>query len=360
MSIQKKARLGFIGAGWWATSNHMPLFAAREDVELVAVCRLGQTELAQVKERFGFTYATEDYHDLLANCELDGVVIASPHTLHHQHASAALEAGLHVMCEKPMTTRAADARDLVHLAEKHNRQLVVPYGWHHKPFIQRAKALMDEGAIGEIEFALCHMASPIRALLSGEELAADDIADASGQDSDGLFGPTPATWADPEIAGGGYAHAQISHSSGLLFWLSGLRAEHVFAAMSAPGSQVELYDALTVRFSSGAIGTVSGAGTVPTDQTFQVDLRLFGSEGMLLIDCERARMNLRRHDGRHTVEEVAEDAGAYECSGPPDNFADLILGKTDINVTPGEAAMRGVEMLDAAYRSAVSGREEAV
>ena len=101
MNAQKKARLGFIGAGWWATSNHMPVFAGREDVELVGVCRLGKEELRQVQEAFGFAYATEDYHDLLDNCELDGVVVASPHTLHYEHACAALEKGLHVMCEKP-------------------------------------------------------------------------------------------------------------------------------------------------------------------------------------------------------------------------------------------------------------------
>lgn len=357
MSSQTKVRLGFIGAGWWATSNHMPVLAAREDVELAGVCRLGSAELARVKNHFSFSYATEDYRDLLANCELDGVVVASPHPLHHQHAKAALEMGLPVMCEKPMTTRAGHARELVQLAEEKGVPLLVPYGWHHKPFIQRAKKLMDDGAIGKIEFATCHMASPIRDLLSGVEV---DVSEISGQDSATLFGPTPATWADPEIAGGGYAHAQISHSSGLLFWLSGLRAERVFAAMSAPGSRVELYDALTVRFAGGAIGTVSGAGNVPTDQTFQVDLRLFGSEGMLLLDCERARMHLRRHDGQHVVEAVAEDAGGYECDGPPNNFADLILGKTDVNWTPGEAAMRGVEMLDAAYRSAASGQEEQV
>ena len=167
MNTQDKVRLGFIGAGWWATSNHMPVFAARDDVELTAVCRLGQAELEQVRDHFGFAFATQDYRELLAQCELDGVVVASPHTLHHEHARAALEAGLHVMCEKPLTTRAADARELVRIAAERGRHLLVPYGWHHKPFIQRAKALMDDQAIGELEFALCHMASPIRALLSG-------------------------------------------------------------------------------------------------------------------------------------------------------------------------------------------------
>ena len=99
---------------------------------------------------------------------------------------------------------------------------------------------------------------------------------------------------------------------------------------------------------------------MPTDQTFQVDLRIFGSEGMLLLDCERARLHLKRHDGQHYIDEVAENAGGYECSGPPNNFVDLVLGKTETNFAPGEAAMRGVEMLDAAYRSARSGCEEIV
>ena len=90
----------------------------------------------------------------------------------------------------------------------------------------------------------------------------------------------------------------------------------------------------------------------------QVDLRIFGSEGMLLVDCERARTHLWRHDGRHVVVDVPPDAGAYECSGPPHNFVDLILGRTEVNWSPGEAAMRSVELLDAAYRSAASGRME--
>lgn len=352
-----KARIGFIGAGWWAASNHMPLLAERDDVELTGVCRLGQDELARLQERFGFAYATEDYRALLRECPLDGVVVASPHTLHYEHARAALEAGLHVMCEKPMTTRADQARSLVALAAEKGLHLVVPYGWHYKPFARRAKALMDAGGIGEIEYVLCHMASPIRGLLRGEQ---PDIGKVSGQSETSLFEPEPSTWADPEIAGGGYGHAQVSHAAGMLCWLSGLRAATVYALMSSREARVDLYDALSVRFAGGAIGTVSGAGNVPTDRPFQVDLRLFGSEGMLLLDCERERMELRRHDGAHEVAEIEPGSGAYDCAGPPANFVDLILGRTSENAAPGAAALGAVEILDAAYRSAASGRAEEV
>lgn len=351
-----RARIGFVGAGWWATANHMPILSAREDVEMTAVCRLGAAELAAVKERFGFRHAFEDYREMLAEVELDGVIVASPHTLHYEHAKAALERGLPVLCEKPMTTRAEHARELVRLAEEKGVPLLVPYGWHYKPYLQRAKKLMDDGAVGSVEFVMCHMASPIRKLLRGDE---PDLPD-GGQSCDALFGPTASTWADPDIAGGGYGHAQISHSSGLMFWLTGLRAQSVYAQMSAPGSRVDLYDALSVRFESGAIGSFSGAGTTPEGNPFQVDIRIFGSEGVLMIDVERERLELRRDDKQDVTEFPPRGTGDYACDGPPNNLIDLILGKTTENFAPGWTGMRSVELLDAAYRSAKSGLPEAV
>jgi predicted dehydrogenase len=355
----RKARLGFIGAGWWATANHMPLLAAREDVELTAVCRLGAAELRQVQEKFGFRFATEDARELVDYPGLDAVVVTSPHTLHHEHARLALERGLHVMCEKPMCITAADARDLVQRAKKQGVHLLVPYGWHYKPFTQQAKLWMDEGHVGRIEFVLCHMASPIRDLLRGLRF---QVEGTSGQAGGVLFEPDPKTWADPVVAGGGYGHAQLSHSTGMLAWLTGLVPESVYAQMTTSDSRVDVYDALSVRFAGGAIGTISGAGTVPPTgkAQYQVDLRIFGSEGLLMLDLERTRLELRRHDGRSECLTLAADAGAYTCEGPPHNFVDLVLGKTEVNWAPGEAAMRSVLLLDAAYRSAVSGQPQRV
>lgn len=357
--MNRKVRLGFLGAGWWATANHIPILAARDDVELAAVCRLGRSELKQVQERFGFPFATESAAELVAQPGLDAVVVTSPHTLHHEHARLALERGLHVMCDKPLCVRGDHARELVRLASERGLHLLVPYGWHYKPFVQQAKQWLDDGALGRVQYVLCHMASPIRDLLQGKSF---DVEGNSGQAGSVLFRPDPRTWADPKIAGGGYAHAQLSHSTGMLCFLTGLRPASVYALMSAPDAPVDLYDALSVRFEGGAIGTVSGAGTVPPTGAaqYQVDLRLFGSEGMLLLDCERARLELRRHDGRTQRLDLAPDAGAYSCEGPPNNFIDLIVGKTTVNWSPGEAAMRSVQLLDAAYRSAASGQVETV
>lgn len=352
----ERARIGFIGAGWWATANHMPLLAARPDVELTAVCRLGAAELSRVKQHFGFRHAFEEYRRMLDEVELDAVFVVSPHTLHYEHARAALERGLHVLCEKPMCTRAEQACELVRLTEEKGVHLLVPYGWHYKPFVREAKRQMEAGAVGEVQYVLCHMASPIRRMLRGEP--APDME--GGQAGDVLFSPDPATWADPEVAGGGYGHAQVSHSSGMLFWLTGLRAREVYARMSAPGSRVDLYDALSVAFEGGPIGTISGAGTIPEGNPFQVDLRIFGSEGMLLLDVERERLELRRHDGKDVALFPPRGEGDYACDGPPHNFIDLVLGRTTENHAPGWAALRSVELLDAAYRSTLSGRPERV
>jgi predicted dehydrogenase len=348
--MSARIRLGFIGAGWWATSNHMPILVARPDVELVAVCGLGRENLERVCERFGFAHATEDYRELLT-LDLDGVVVSSPHIRHFEHARAALQAGRHVMVEKPMTTRANEAWELVNLARQKNLHLLVPYGWNYKPFVEQAARHVAGGAIGDVEHVLCHMASPIRDLLGGRHFAAADSA---------FIHPDPRTWADPEVAGGGYGHSQLSHATGMLFFLTSLRAASAFALMTTSGAAVEINDAIAVRFENGAIGAISGTAAVPDGQKYQVDVRLFGTEGMLLLDVERERMELRRRDGRDVTETIPASLGDYTCEGPPNRFVDLIQGTASSNNSSGEMAARSVELLDAAYRSAASGQLENV
>jgi predicted dehydrogenase len=340
-----KVRIGFIGAGWWATFNHMPLLARNPDVELVGVCRLGQEMLRRIQAEFNIPFGTEDYRELLAH-GLDGVVVTSPHHLHFEHTRAALLAGCHVMVEKPMTLKAAEAWELVNLAQARNLHLIVPYGWHYKPYIRQAKAYLDDGMVGRIEYVMCHMASPTKALFGGSG------APPSDQNST-LAAPDPKTWQVAEN-GGGYAHGQITHSSGLMFWLTGLRAQEVSARMASAGAPVDMYDAASVGFTNGALGVVSGAATLPDLVKFQVDIRVFGSEGVLLLDVERERLQVHRHDGQHIDVEIAPGTGAYDCDGPPTRFVELIQGR-GTNDSPGEVAARAVELIDAMFRSAAAG-----
>jgi len=350
LSKTRKARLGFIGAGWWATTNHMPLLAARRDVEMVSVCGLDPAVLARCRRDFGFTHTTGSVRELLDQ-GLDGVVVATPHTLHAAHALAALRAGCHVLVEKPFTTSAASARRIVALARRTRRHIVVAYGWNHRPIGIKARELMEGKAVGRIEYVLCHMASPVKNLFSGKSFDFTETA----------YVPSSlSTWADPRVSHGGYGQGQLSHAAGLMLWLTGLRATSVFANLSRVGSRVDMYDALSVRFKGGAIGTVSGSATLPpgTPGTFQLDVRIFGNRGVVSLDIARDRLTLDTHAGRHEVVPLQPGDGAYRCDGPPHQFVELILGLTRQNFSPGDVAMRSVEIIDAAYRSARSGRNE--
>ena len=124
-------------------------------------------------------------------------MVATPHSLHYEHTMAALKRGLHVMCEKPLATTAAHARAMVEEADRQGVQLLIPHGWHYAPYIQKAKEIMEQNPVGDIEFVMCHMASPVRSLLEGKQFLAT-----GGGAGDSMFEPGAETWADPVIAGG--------------------------------------------------------------------------------------------------------------------------------------------------------------
>jgi predicted dehydrogenase len=348
--MSRRVRLGAVGAGWWATSNHFPILAERDDVELVGVCGMGP-ELDRVREQFGFGMATDDYDALLAE-DIDAVVITTPHDLHYPQAVQAIERGLHVLVEKPVTLSAAEGWDLERRVREKDVVFLAPYGWNYKPFAAETKRLVDRGLVGEVQYVLCHMASPTRGLFAGDTDHIRKLWDSQ------TSGPDPRTWQSPD-RGGGYAHGQITHSSALLFWLfDDLRAAAVTAKVSSAGAAVDLFDAAVVTWDGGALGAVSGAATLPDGSPYQVDIRVFGSEGVLLLDTERERVSLRRYDGQEWNLEIEPGAGDYECIVPPNRFIDLILGNSAENNSSAGVAARSIELIDAMLRSAAAGGTE--
>lgn len=355
--MKHKARLGFIGAGWWATAIQLPYFAVREDVELVGVCRLGVQELAIVREQFGFQHATENYRELV-QLDLDGVVVASPHVNHYEHAYAALSAGKHVMIEKPMTTRASEARELVDLATVQGKQILIPQGWSFTHYAREAKRLVQNGSLGDVRHVVCQMASAVGDLMGGEPLIETVGA---------TFRPPVSTWADPDRAGG-YGWGQLCHALGLLFSITNLQPQTVYAQMGRSPTGVDYYDAISLRFANGATGVVSGSATIPKAQGsandrskgYQIDIRLFGTEGMLLLDIERERLELRRNDGQHVVVAMQPGDGDYPAEAPFPEFIAICRGLPFQNGAPGEVGVSTVAVLQAAYRSAQNSQAEEV
>ena len=344
-----RIRIGIVGVGWWAAANHLPILKARDDVELVGVCRLGAAELQKAQQQFGISYGTETFEQLLAEVPMDGLVIASPHRLHGQQTLAALERGLNVLVEKPMTVDAEEARAIVALADAKQRHVVVPYGWNFKPYFAEARRLIAKGEIGAIRHISAVMASPIGELMSGRAMP--------GTENE-LFRPNPETWANPQH--GGYGWGQLVHLLGGLFYLADLAPEKVFAFTGKSELGADLFNAVSVQFTGGATAALSGAATVPDGRPFQVDLRFYGTAGMLLIDVERERCVVQRFDGAEIVVPIAPGDGAYACVEPVNRFVELCKDAAVENAGSAIVGARAVEVVMAMQRSASSGAAERV
>lgn len=349
-----KLRLGVIGAGSWAAACHLPNLARRrEEVEFVAVSRVGRDLLEKVREDFGFEIASEDYRAVI-EAGVDICVVASPSGLHFEHAKAALEAGSHVLVEKPVTIDPGQAWELVQLAERSGLHLLCSFGWNYRPMVRAARDLLRDRGVGEIEQMNVSMSSVTRELLAN--LGAYPDADPASV-------PEARTWTDPRLSGGGYGQAQLSHALGLALWLTGLRGQEVFAMMaSALDAPVELYDACAVRYDGGAIGTLAGgaAHSGYDSNKHQLEVRVIGSEGHFLCDLQREAVWLYRADGEDVRLDVKPGDGAYDCDGPPNALVDLAMGRDVENCSPGELGARTVEILAAAYRSAASNSPQSI
>jgi predicted dehydrogenase len=349
-----RLRLGVIGAGSWVVASHLPTLESRRDeLEFVGVCRQGADLLEKIRQRFGFQLASEDYRDVLA-AGIDVCIVASPTAFHHEHAKAALQAGAHVLVEKPVTVDPRDAWDLVGVAEAQDRHLVCSFGWNYRPLLVRARALMTGAGVGPIEHVAIRMASFTRELLANRGAYPKASPDAI---------PEQRTWTDPTLSGGGYAQAQLTHALAAALWITGQRGSEVAAFMNAPlEAPVELHDAIILRFDDGAIGSLSGASShsdAPGVPENELDIHVIGRDGQFELSIERGLARLLRVDGEQTVD-LGPDGGAYDCVGPPLALVDLAAGREVVNQSPGELGARTVEILAAAYESARTGGRAAI
>ena len=166
---------------------------------------------------------------------MDGVVISSPHVLHHEHGVAALAKGCHLLVEKPLTTATADAHDLMARAHAADKQVIVPYGWNFRDWTDKARGLVAAGRIGRIEHVALQMASALEDLFAGRPM----------KETEGhMFRPPPSTWADPERAGG-YGWGHFVHALGLLFRIAARAVAGLRPHRQAP-TGVDYYDAAVV------------------------------------------------------------------------------------------------------------------
>ncbi len=148
--MTRRFRYAVVGTRFWAEGFHLPGLAARDDVELAALCGRDRAHAQSVADKFSIPQIYVDWRAMLTHEKLDGVAITTPNRLHHPIALAAVDAGLDVICEKPLALNAAQAGQMLERANAHNRKHLVMFNHRAMPAARRAKELIDTGFVGRV------------------------------------------------------------------------------------------------------------------------------------------------------------------------------------------------------------------
>ena len=345
--MSKKSKIIVVGAGWWACKFHLPHILANSNAELVGVSRIGSAELQQIQKHFEIPFVSED-HTELYTLNPDGVIVASPHVFHAEHAKYALEKGCHVLVEKPMATSTEDAEALCSIARKTGKTLMTPYGLNHTHYMESAADQVAMGSIGNIQHVALHMSSALMDLFGGEPMVETETH---------MYRPHSSTWADPNRAGG-YGWGQLSHALAALFFVTSLEPESVFAQTVNSKTGADYYDSAVINFGNGASAVLSGAAGLPKHCPPQLDLKIYGTEGMLLLDVEpeRERLQIRRFDREDIFVQIEKNGGfgSYSTQESMNRFIDICRGESRRNCGNHEVGLKTVQVLEALYKSAKS------
>lgn len=145
----KKLRVGVIGCGSIARHRHLPEYAANPNVELVAVCDNNAERALEIGEKYGVPSYTS-FVELLRNAEVDAVSVCTPNYLHAPISNAALLAGVHVLCEKPMATSEEEAKSMIETAKNSGKKLMIAHNQRFVASHQKARQLIQSGEVGKI------------------------------------------------------------------------------------------------------------------------------------------------------------------------------------------------------------------
>ena len=146
---QKPVRVGVVGYGYWGP-NILRNLTATPGVTPVMLADQDEKRLAKAHMQYPALETTTDVDQLFGRDDVDAIAVVTPVSTHHALAKRALESGKHVLVEKPMTATVAEAEDLVHVAARQQRCLMVDHTFLYNPAIQAVRQLIAAGQLGEI------------------------------------------------------------------------------------------------------------------------------------------------------------------------------------------------------------------
>src|SRR5688572_783835 len=148
--MAENLRVGLLGLGAIAQVVHLPVLHSLEGVTLAGVCDVDRPKATAIANRFGGPRIYLKHEEVFKDPEIDAVVICTPSYLHNTQAIAALEAGKHVLIEKPLSIRAEDAEEVLKVAERTGKTLMVAMNNRYRPDIQALRPFATNGELGNV------------------------------------------------------------------------------------------------------------------------------------------------------------------------------------------------------------------
>jgi predicted dehydrogenase len=277
--MQRRLRLGMVGGGQGAFIGAVHRIAARLDdhYELVAGALSGDparamasaADVRMAPERSYTSYQEMARAESARDDGIDVVAIVTPNHLHAPVATAFLEVGIHVICDKPLGMSLAEGRALATLARRHNKLFALTHTYTGYPMVRQARAMVEAGEIGELRL--------VQVEYSQDWLAASIATGAADN------------WKnDPLRAGPGGTLSDVgTHAYHLAQFVSGQKPSSLLAELSTfmPGRPLDDHVQAMLRYPNGARGTL-WASQVATGCENTVRLRLFGSKAQLDFNQE--------------------------------------------------------------------------
>lgn len=362
-----KLRVGVVGLGFIGTQKHLPGLAQHADkAEIVGFCdfEIGRAEAARDVYGSEDSYVTTDYRDLLADESLDVIHVCTWNVSHCEITCAALEAGKHVLCEKPMAITGAEARQMVAAAKASGKKLSIGYQYRFRKESQFLRKAVDEGRLGEIYASKAH-AVRRRGV------------------------PIWGVFTDKEKQGGGPLIDLGGHAVDLTLWyMNNYEVASVTGVVNhklrdkPEGNMAGPWDPATftvedsafgfVRFTNGASMFVEAAWALNVQDSREACVTLCGTEGGAdtiqaegTADLVATLNNVQGGDLVKTRPEVGAayfGAGGDAMSGfeymgglEAGQWLEAIINDTEPLVTPEQACVVS-EILDAIYTSAATGQ----
>jgi len=307
-----QVRVGIVGAGFIARA-HAAAYAATEGVKIIGIADPVREKADRLAEHFGST-AVADLSDLVS-LGIDAVSVCTPSPTHADLVEAAVAAGVHVLCEKPIARSFFDARRIVDAADKASGIVMIGHVSRYEPDHARARDVIAAGGIGDVR------------MVSQSILSA---APAWSQDA----------WLHDHNQSGGPLIDLAIHSFDYLAWASGSQPIRVQAVASDTAAGPVTYVLITIRYANGAIGLVESSWGHPLAYGFQVATEISGASGRLWWEYAGiSGGRMATEDGAVTLFDTLGDRGFRAEIGA---FIDAVRagGPSPVPATEALAALR--------------------